>query len=181
MFGGGGAGCQGRKRCDNNPHDHPLCPKAAVGTPLVHPLRPASAAAAAAAAAGLSPPPPFSPGEEKCSVPADSPLTAMNETSLVNRSIGWKGCNDYSGWAQILGRLAKQYPQLTALNIDDFSANVPSVFSPASVAAIRAGLAVGHVKLIPTHYHGGAAKFIWRDQPWLPAAVDGALFYFRCV
>jgi hypothetical protein len=47
-----------------------------------------------------------------CSVPADSSLTAFDETSLVNASMGFQGCNDYAGWADILGRLGAQVRKL---------------------------------------------------------------------
>jgi hypothetical protein len=50
-------------------------------------------------------------------VPANSPLTDFNETSLVYSSKGWKGCNDYEGWATIIGKLAKLHPQVVAVNI----------------------------------------------------------------
>ena len=77
------------------------------------------------------------------------------------------------------GKLAKEYPQLKALNIDDFSANVPKVFSESVCAAIRDGLD-GRVKLMPTHYHGaGADGFVLKREPWLAKATDGVLFYFR--
>ena len=114
---------------------------------------------------------------QRCSVPADSPLTKFNETALINPSLGWMGCNDYVGWAVILGKLATVYPQLAVLNIDDFTANL-HVFNRFTVPKIRAGLAE-KVKLIPTHYHGGNIDFVWKENKWLPREVDGALFYFR--
>jgi hypothetical protein len=108
-------------------------------------------------------------------VPADSPLTNFNETALIDSTMGWKGCNDYVGWAVILGKVAALYPQLTTLNIDDFSLNVPTNFNESKVAQIQKGLGKA-VKLIPTHYHGGQGSFIWKTHLWLPGAVDGALF-----
>ena len=35
------------------------------------------------------------------------------------------------------------------------------------------------VKLIPTHYYGGNGKLVLKTYPWLSAATDGVLFYFR--
>ena len=97
-------------------------------------------------------------GKQKCSVPADSPLTEFNETALIDGRLGWKGCNDYVGWAAILGKLAKLYPQLTTLNIDDFSSNVPHNFDELKVARIQKGL-TSAVKLIPTHNPGVMTAF----------------------
>ena len=126
------------------------------------------------------PPPPAS--EQRCSVPADSPLTPFNDTAFFNASdmYGNGGCTDYRGWAALLGALGRQYPgQLHAVNIDDFTSNLDT-FDAALCAEMRAALGIGGVKLIPTHYYGhGAADFYLRVVPWLANATDGVLFYWR--
>ena len=91
----GATGCEGRARCGTNPTNRPACPPpATTPTPNRRPV-PYSRRHLAAA------PPP--PGAERCSVPADSPLTGFNETALVDPAKGWKGCDDYVGWGKILG------------------------------------------------------------------------------
>ena len=92
---------------------------------------------------------------------------------MVNSSKGWRGCNDYEGWGRIIGKLATNYPMVKVVNIDDFSSNVPQVFTDSYIKAIKAGLSEGGVSLIPTFYYPGV------HLPWLLKATDGALFYFR--
>lgn len=146
----GPVGCEGVKRCGTNPTNRPACPPTAdAGTPLlprVHRVPPSRQGTL------LSGAPPVPKGEARCSVPADSPLTAFNETAMVNSSKGWRGCNDFAGWSKIIGKLALQYPMLKVLNVDDFSSNVPHVFDQGLISEMRSGLAVGGVKLIPTFY-----------------------------
>lgn len=162
-----GEGCEDVKRCGINPTNRTVCPP----SPSTH-----SSNRVDTSVDNIYP-----AGAQKCSVPADSPITPFNESSLIDSSKGWKGCNDYTGWGKILGLLAKQFPQLVALNIDDFSSNVPHVFNNETVASIRTGLA-GRVKLIPTHYYvttEGQGRFVFDVYPWLASATDGVLFYFR--
>ena len=128
-------GCQGVPRCGSNPSNTTVCHKG--GEP---------------------------PGKASCSIPADSPLTNFDETALVNQSMGYKGCNDYLGWSDILGRLAQLYPALKYLNIDDFTANLRPVgpsqiaFTPALVSNMKAKLKRGGVKLVPVHYFSAKAE-----------------------
>jgi hypothetical protein len=152
----GATGCEGVRRCGVNPTNKTVCPPAPAAQP--------SAEVADAV--------------ERCSVVADSPLTDFNETAMVDRAKGYMGCNDYVGWARILSKLATKYPQLVAVNIDDFSSNVPRVFNEISVAEIHKSLA-GNLALIPTHYYGSKHEFVLRQHPWLAGATDGVLFYFR--
>jgi hypothetical protein len=58
-------------------------------------------------------------GKAACSIATDSPLTPFNETSLLDQSMGYRGCNDYAGWSDIVGRLGKLYPALVALGAPD--------------------------------------------------------------
>ena len=61
----GVTGCEGIRRCGSNPSNNPACP-----------LPPPP-----------SPPPGPPPGRERCSVPADSPLTPFNETVSTSTSL----------------------------------------------------------------------------------------------
>jgi hypothetical protein len=117
---------------------------------------------------------------QRCSVPADSPLTPFDDTAFFNRSAGNGGCTDYAGWAALLGALGARYPGvLEAVNIDDFTANLHT-FDADVCAQIRRLLHPGGVSFIPTHYYGhGAADFYLRAVPWLASATDGVLFYWR--
>ena len=117
---------------------------------------------------------------QRCSVPADSPLTPFDDTAFFNRSAGNGGCTDYAGWAALLGALGARYPGvLEAVNVDDFTANLHT-FDADMCTQIRRLLTPGGVSFIPTHYYGhGAADFYLRAVPWLANATDGVLFYWR--
>jgi hypothetical protein len=110
-------------------------------------------------------------------VPADSPLTPWNETSLFNASLGLGGCLDFVAWCENMRRLKGLFPQLEALNIDDFSSN-GATFTQGMLADMRAALG-GAVALIPTFYYGNHGSFVLRTRPWLANATNGVLFYFR--
>ena len=135
--------CQGVRRCGTNPHNYTVCPR---GYQQQHRQRQQYIQQVTTWAA---------PGMAGCSVPADSPLTPFNESALVDHSKGWLGCNDYVGWSDIIGRLAKLYPALVALNIDDFSQNLvakpyaPSLvpFTPAMLGQMQANLKKGGVQV----------------------------------
>ena len=71
-----------------------------------------------------------------CTVPPDSNLTAFNETELF---LGASYLN-YSIWADLLARVAQQYPHLVALDIDDFSCNIGAAFTGNTVAKITSNL-----------------------------------------
>jgi hypothetical protein len=157
--------CQGAQRCDSNPENRPVCPRG---------YQPGKDSQG------------MLPGTSMCSIPGDSNLTDFDETALVNHSMGYRGCNDYAGWADILRRLGSQYPHLVAVNIDDFSANLlrhgPDLqpFSKDLVTTIVGRLHSGGVKFIPTHYHAakGQRGFVLDNFPWLADVLDGALFYY---
>jgi hypothetical protein len=126
----------------------------------------------------------------QCSIAADSPLTGFNETSLVNGSIGYKGCNDYVGWGKIINKLAAQYPNVQAVNMDDFAVSLTTDFTEQHAGAIRDALhgdgSTPVVKFIPTFYYdtnngepGGSTEFILNQYPWVGNVTDGVLFYFQ--
>jgi hypothetical protein len=167
----GRVGCEGIKRCGTNPQNHTACPpKQDRGLTATRLRRVPPSRLHQSTAGG-----PIPKGEERCSVPADSPLTPFNESALVNASMGWRGCDDYAGWGLIIGKLALTYPMVKAVNIDDFSSNVPAIFTEPYVKTIRAGLSEGSVSLIPTFYYPG----LHQKDDWLAKATDGVLFYFR--
>jgi hypothetical protein len=153
---GSADGCQGVKRCGNNPENKTSCGAGNPGLP---------------------------PHTSLCSIPRDSPLTPFNESSLVNHSQGFLGCNDYIGWGTILNKLAAQYPALVAVNIDDFVNSLTTLYTQTYVSRLHAALHAPEgraVQLIPTHYYGGPGKnnFVLRKYPWLVDVTDGVLFYF---
>ena len=151
---GSTVGCQGIARCRVNPTNSTPCGSGTPGLP---------------------------PHTDRCSVPADSPLTSFNESALVDPSLGFRGCNDYVGWGKILNKLAKQYPALEAVNIDDFVDQLVNVFNESTVTKMHAALhsSVGRaVQLIPTHYYGSKGHMVLDEHPWLAKATDGVLFYF---
>uniref|UniRef100_A0A7S1M755 Phospholipase B-like n=1 Tax=Neobodo designis TaxID=312471 RepID=A0A7S1M755_NEODS len=121
----------------------------------------------------------------RCSVPADSPLTPWNETTLFDQTLGLKGCEDYVAWGVALGKLATLYPAFAAANIDDFGTetNLVHHFNASYVRAIRGGLNSGGAHLIPTAYYadpsGDDKTFILERYPWVLGATDGLMLYFR--
>ena len=74
------------------------------------------------------------------------------------------GCDDYVGWGEIIGKLATQFPMVKAVNIDDFTSNVPAVFTESVCTSIRAGLSAGSVQLIPTHYYSGPPRTLFASR-----------------
>ena len=149
-------GCQGVKRCGNNPENKSACGSGDPSLP---------------------------PHTSQCSIPRDSPLTSFNESDLVDHTQGYLGCHDYVGWGTILNKLAAQYPALVAVNIDDFVDSLAKFYTQSYVAKIHAALHAPEgkaVQLIPTHYYGGPGKenFVLAKNPWLPSVTDGVLFYF---
>ncbi|HEY3450359.1 MAG TPA: VCBS repeat-containing protein [Myxococcales bacterium] len=120
----------------------------------------------------------------KCSVPADSPLTAWDEKTLFDPSLGNGGCLDFRGWGKALGRLAAQYPQLVAVNIDDFTHNVgwSSIeIHPDTIAAMTAEMRsqAPWLALAPTFYYREGGAFVLDSWPDVGLALDSILFYFR--
>ena len=126
------------------------------------------------------------------SIPRDSPLTTFNETSLVNQSMGYMGCNDYVGWGRILSLLAAEYPTVKAMNMDDYAVSIMTDFGESHSKAVADALHGKHdeggafVKFIPTFYYdtnngeaGGSTRFILEHYPWLINVTDGVLFYFQ--
>ena len=73
----------------------------------------------------------------KCVPPhTDDPRTAANETAIF----AGKTYLDYDAWGTLAGQLAAQFNHLVAINIDDMSINVDTVFAPPKVALITANM-----------------------------------------
>jgi hypothetical protein len=127
----------------------------------------------------LVPPTEISGG--KCSRPAESPLTPFSEASFFGAGLGSAACTDYVGWGELLGALATQYPQLVALNVDDFTHNVSTAFTPEVVAKMVSAMRsqAPWMSFIPTSYYRSEGNFVFSTWPDLGATVDSLLFYFR--
>ena len=63
-------GCQGAHRCGNNPANHSYCGDGDPSLPAHTSL---------------------------CSIPADSNLSAWNESAMANHALGYRGCMEYVG------------------------------------------------------------------------------------
>lgn len=126
-------------------------------------------------------PPTETTSSGQCSVPADSPLTDFNESDLVTASGGRPACQDYVGWSEVFGRLAAVYPHFVAVNVDDFSHNVPDPFDPETVARMTARLRAQApwMSFVPTSYYEQSGTFVGSRWPDLPLTLDSVLFYFR--
>ena len=127
--------------------------------------------------------PPSEVSGARCSVAADSPSTPFAEATFFARGLAApESCTDYGAWGNLLGALAARYPQLVAVNIDDFTANYPADIRPETVAALTSNLraAAPWVAFVPTfYYHAAGGGFVGDSLPDLGAATDGGLFYFR--
>jgi hypothetical protein len=139
----------------------------------------------------------------KCSMPTDSPLTASwNEMAYFSstpngedcRDDGteadsppsWPSscsnyCTDYTGWANLIGRLAQDYPHLVALGVDDFSHHIDRTFTPEYVAAMESRLRRQSpwLNFVPTFYYVEGSEFTGELWPDVIPTFDSVLFYFR--
>ncbi len=138
------------------------------------------------------------PLSTKCSIPSASSLTLADEASYFPGGLDEDSCYDYLGWASLIGALAQQYPQIVALNIDDFSSfpNIKCLFTPDYVADLESRLRTTQkwLNFVPTFYydlgsgaetlHGncgnalGQGDFVGYLWPDLPLTLDSMLFYF---
>jgi len=125
--------------------------------------------------------PPTEARSGRCSTPADSPWTPFDERELVPATGGVPACQNYVGWADVFGRLAAIYPHFVAVNVDDFSHNVPDPFNPETVARMTARLRAQApwMSFAPTSYYAQGGTFVARRWPDLALTLDSVLFYFR--
>lgn len=117
----------------------------------------------------------------RCSTPADSPLTPFAEADFFGGQLGEAACEDYAGWGALLGELAKQYPHLVALNIDDMTHNIDAVFTPELVAKMESGMRgpAPWMSFVPTFYYSQAGQPSAERWPDVGLTLDSILFYFR--
>jgi len=122
----------------------------------------------------------LSEGPYKGSFPANSPYITGDESAHFQTLSGHTGVKDpldYVAWFQLLGKVANQYPNLVAINVDDFSHNT-NVFSESYMGKMLTNLRQQNqqIAFVPTAYYDliqSAAKKYVRNY------VDGITFYFR--
>jgi hypothetical protein len=112
-----------------------------------------------------------------CSLPEESPRTPWSDLAFFPGDDLAK-CKDLVGWGKLLGRLARDYPHLVALGIDDFSYGIVDEDFPISdetVAEMQSGMRSQSpwLNFVPTVYYH---NFKWPD---LTRTYDTLLFYFR--
>jgi VCBS repeat protein len=127
-----------------------------------------------------------------CSQPEDTrPLTSWNALDYFQQdqrsspmATTLQECADTLAWASTLGRLAQDFPQLVALDIDDFSFRLKvggngkgEDYGPDEIAQIEARLRAQTpwMNFVPTVYY--QVKSVgWKD---LGTSLDSMLFYFK--
>ena len=112
-----------------------------------------------------------------CSLPEESALTAWSEADFFKSGLGIASCKDYLGWASLIGRLAQDYPQLVAVEIDDFTHN-PDDFSGDYLAELESRMRsqAPWLNFVPGVYYGDFKDYKWPD---LALTYDTMLFWFR--
>jgi len=128
----------------------------------------------------LLPPTETDVSSQRCSLPADSPTTPFSEADYFPEGLDTDSCDDYVGWAGLLGKLATIYPHLVALNIDDFTHNL-GFYTPIMLAQIESNLKkdAPWMSLSPTLYYNESGEFVLSQAPDLGLSLDTMLFYFR--
>ncbi|HKO55665.1 MAG TPA: VCBS repeat-containing protein [Thermoanaerobaculia bacterium] len=110
------------------------------------------------------------------SQPVDSPITPWNELAFFSGSEPVAMCKDTLGWASVLGRLARDYPQIVSVGIDDFTHH-PQDYPGEELAELQSRLRnqAPWLTFVPTVYYGDLGKI----PPDLARTFDTWLFYFR--
>jgi hypothetical protein len=144
---------------------------------------------------------------EGCAIPEDTSPTGTNLTSwnaleffkqdfkhdfqhlTVNDVIA--ACKDVSAWASVIGRLAQDFPQIVAFQIDDFSDKLAlhdtaqiNQFDANQIADIESRMRSQSpwLNFVPTIYYDyfanrfNSSKFNWAD---LALTLDSMQFFFR--
>lgn len=110
-----------------------------------------------------------------CQKPEDSPRTAMHELYFFKPNATPAAlCKDYIGWAEVFGRLAQQYPQFVAVQVDDFM-NHPEKFSEEEVAEVQSKMRTQApwMSFLAETYSDRLTV------PDIARTVDTLVFYFR--
>jgi hypothetical protein len=124
-----------------------------------------------------------------CGLPEESPLTPWSEAAFFKQGLGIASCEDYVGWASLIGRLAQDYPeQVVALYIDELPRNMNIADSPLTndyIAELQSMLRsrAPWLNLVPGIYH----HYFFIDPghsdtyhlPDLALTFDSMLFWFR--
>ncbi|WDE09047.1 VCBS repeat-containing protein [Thalassomonas viridans] len=126
-------------------------------------------------------------GPYKGSMPANSSLTPWDETALFSRftdyGINEANPEDYIAWFTLLGKLANQYPNLSGINVDDFSHN-PDVFDEQYLGQMISALRHENQELLfmPTAYYDIIQHNVTQEsktKAYTRNYVDGFIFYYR--
>jgi hypothetical protein len=132
---------------------------------------------------------PSAVASNECSLPENTmPATTWNALDYFASDFanGESPCLDMAAWAQVLGRLAQDFPHLVGVGIDDFAVSLnfgsSGDFSPDIIARMEANLRwqAPWMSLIPTTYHD-LSYYPTPTQPWadIGLTLDTQLFYFR--
>jgi hypothetical protein len=129
----------------------------------------------------------------KCSFPTNSPNTPFDDTSFFSTTTKPQVCLDYTAWAQLVGNLALQYPQIVALSVDDF--NSPGQLDETLVTEEYVATMTSYMRsvsprmnFVPVVYFDKmGAEFIMNAAyddtatywPDTPLTFDSMLFYFK--
>ena len=126
-----------------------------------------------------------------CAQPEATPeLTSWNALSyfFADRQAGatpqdkvMNECRDMAAWANVTGRLAKDYPQLVGMGIDDFVDYQFADFSPDLIAEMESNMRsqAPWLNFSPfLYYPAGSDSWLtkWAD---LGMALDSPVFFFR--
>jgi hypothetical protein len=116
------------------------------------------------------------PNDFACSLPEESPITPWSEANFFKRGLGIGSCKDLLGWASLTGRLAQDYPQLVAVEMDDFFRS--NIYSPDFVAEFQSRMRsqAPWLNLVPTVYYADFQNNYQRDAA---LTFDTMLFWFR--
>ena len=126
-----------------------------------------------------------------CPQPEATPeLTSWNALSyfFADRQAGHTSqqqimneCRDMAAWANVVGRLAKDYPQLVGMAVDDFVDYQFANFSPDLIAEMESNMRsqAPWLSFSPfLYYPAGSGSWLtkWAD---LGMALDSPVFFFR--
>lgn len=125
--------------------------------------------------------PPTEAIADKCVIAEDSPLTPFNETASFNASAGYL---DYAGYADVLGQLGRAFPRLVALQVDDFTHDLPpgGIFGPALLSRMTSRMRshAPHMSFLPVVYYSeGGGGPVGKAFPDLFLTMDLPTYFFR--
>ena len=122
--------------------------------------------------------------------PGDSPYIGSaelgsgitDERALFSGGPSNPNANDYPAWFKLLGILANKYPNLVAINIDDFSHDAVETGTSKTFNRVVLGKMMKNLRehnediaFLPTAYYSITTS----GMLWLREYTDGFIFYFR--